>query len=104
MRYDNWLTEWLGNYVRPTAKQRTYEHYADMVRLHIIPRLGGYDINDLTPLVLQKFVSELAENGNLRTGKGLSVGSIRSVVSVAQAVYHYKLGLRLCPMVMEWCF
>lgn len=85
MRYEDWLTEWLAYYVKPGSKQRTYEHYADIVRLHIIPLLGGYDINDLTPLVLQKFVLELTENGNLRTGEGLSAGSIRSVVSVVQS-------------------
>ena len=84
MKYSDWLKEWLNDYVKSASKPRTYEGYAAIVRLHIAPRLGEYELSDIAPLIMQKFISELAESGNKRTGKGLSPNFIRSIISVLQ--------------------
>ena len=34
MKYTQWLNEWLENYIRPSAKVRTYERYGQIVKLH----------------------------------------------------------------------
>ena len=54
----------------PSSKQRTHTKYGEIVRLHIVPQLGEYEMSDLSPLILQKYVTELLSNGNLQTGEG----------------------------------
>ena len=85
MKYKDWLAEWLRNYVKPTTKEKTYTRYAETVRLHIAPRLGELQTADISPLDLQRTVTELLTSGNLKTGKGLSANSVNVIVSVIQA-------------------
>ena len=57
MKYIEWLNIWLNNYIKPSAKERTYIRYEQLIRTHIAPKIGDMDINDLTPIVLQSFVT-----------------------------------------------
>lgn len=84
MKYKDWLDEWLELYVRPTVKEKTFLNYASIVRLHIKPCLGEYELEELTLNSLQAFVSELSRDGNTRTGGALSSGTIGLVISVVQ--------------------
>ena len=84
MKYQEWLTEWLENYVRPTSKLKTYTRYKEIVEQHICSHLGAIEMKELTPIVIQKFITELLEKGNLRTGKGLSANSVNSIITVIQ--------------------
>ena len=84
MKYKDWLNEWLNNYVKTSNKQRTFERYRQTANVHIIPILGDYELTELHPIVLQRFISDLLVNGNKRTGKGLSPNFVKSVISVLQ--------------------
>lgn len=84
MKYKDWLNEWLNHYVKTSNKQRTFERYCQTANVHIIPILGDYELTELHPIVLQRFVSDLLVNGNKRTGKGLSPNFVKSVISVLQ--------------------
>lgn len=84
MKYKDWLDEWLNHYVKTSSKQRTYERYCQTANVHIIPTLGDYELTELHPIVLQRFVSDLLVNGNKRTGKGLSPNFVKSMISVLQ--------------------
>lgn len=84
MKYEQWLNEWFAIYVKSAAKERTFEQYCMVAKIHIMPYLGGLEIAELTPFVLQKFIMELMKNGNKRTGKGLSPNFIKTIVSVVQ--------------------
>ena len=84
MKYIDWLNIWLNNYIKPSAKERTYMRYEQLIRTHIAQKIGGNDINDLTPIVLQSFVTELLNSGNLKTGKELSANFVNTVISVVQ--------------------
>ena len=77
MKYIEWLNIWLNNYIKPSAKERTYIRYEQLIRTHIAPKIGDMDVNDLTPIVLQSFVTELLNNGNLKTGKALSANFVK---------------------------
>ena len=85
MKYKDWLDVWLKNYIKPTAKRRTYERYSQVVEQHIIDKLGDEELDDITPLKLQRFVTELMNNGNLLTGKGLSANSVNGIITVIQS-------------------
>ena len=84
MTYKNWLNEWLTHYIKPSAKERTYIRYEQLIRTHIAPKIGDKDVNDLTPIVLQSFVTELLNTGKLKTGKELSANFVNMVISVIQ--------------------
>ena len=85
VKYIDWLHSWLENYVRPSVKVRTYERYKLIIEQHIKDKIGGMELDELTPLVLQAFITELLQNGNRRTGKGLSANSVNAVISVLQS-------------------
>lgn len=85
MKYIDWLIQWLENYIRPSVKVRTYERYRLIVEQHIKDKAGSIELNDLSPLVLQSFITELLQSGNKKTGKGLSANSVNAVISVIQS-------------------
>ena len=41
MNMTTWLGEWLECTIRPTAKERTYTRYHEIVAQHLIPAFGG---------------------------------------------------------------
>lgn len=84
MLYKTWLEQWLVHYVKPANKMRTYERYEQICRLHIIPNLGDYELDELTIIDLQKFVTTLLTCGNLKTGNGLSANFVNLIISVVQ--------------------
>lgn len=84
MQYKEWLNEWLECYVKPSSKQKTYIRYSEIVSGHIVGALGNYEMDELTPLILQRFTTELLQSGNLKTGKGLSANSVNGIITVIQ--------------------
>jgi integrase len=44
-----YLDRWLSDSVRDTVRQRTYERYEQLVRVHIAPALGHSKLKNLTP-------------------------------------------------------
>lgn len=84
MKLKEWMDQWLDNYVKPTSKVRTYERYLGL-SIHITERIGEYEMNELTPIRLQAFVSELLETGNKRTKGGLSANTVNAVISLLQS-------------------
>lgn len=85
MKYMDWLNEWLKNYILPSVKIRTYERYSLIVNLHIRDKIGMLELDDLTPLLLQQYITELLQSGNRKTGKGLSANSVNAIISVLQS-------------------
>lgn len=85
MQYKYWLKEWLECYVKPSSKQKTYIRYSEIVSQHIVGSLGDYEMGELTPLILQRFTTELLQSGNLKTGKGLSANSVNGIITVIQS-------------------
>ena len=84
MTYKQWLSEWLELYVKP-LKQRTYERYKDICNLHIIGGLGKFELDELTPLILQKHVNEVKANGNHKNGGELSANTVNGIITVIQS-------------------
>lgn len=85
MTYIDWLIQWLENYIRPSVKVRTYERYTLIIELHIKGKIGSIKLDDLSPILLQQFITELLQSGNRKTGKGLSPNSVNAVISVIQS-------------------
>ena len=95
MKYNDWLQEWLNNYVRVAAKQRTVTLYSGIIDKHISPNIGERDMNDITAIDLQRLVTELLASGNRITGKGLSSSAVNSIITVIQSSFTVARGLGL---------
>lgn len=84
MKYKDWLKEWLNSFVKPSVKARTLKRYENVVHLHIAPMLGEYELNDLSPILLQQFITKMLTSGNIKTQGVLSANSVSMVISVVQ--------------------
>lgn len=85
MKYEQWLEEWLENYIQPSVKNKTYIRYKGITYQHIIPTLGNLRLDEIMPIELQRFVTNLLKFGNNKTGKGLSVNSVNAIITVIQS-------------------
>lgn len=85
MKYIDWLIQWLENYICPSVKVRTHERYRLIIEQHIKDKIGGMELSELSPFVLQSFITGLLQSGNRKTGKGLSANSVNAVISVIQS-------------------
>ena len=94
MKYGIWLDEWFCNYIRPSSKRRTCERYSEIIEKRLKVKLGEYELNELTPLILQRYITELIESGNMKTGKGLAANSVNGIITVIQNSWKlaYALG------------
>lgn len=97
MKYEEWLQQWLSNFIKPSVKSRTHERYALIVGRHLSPKIGQYEIADLSPFVLQRYVSELLSEGNLKNGKGLAPNTVNVVITIIQNSLHIAYSLGLIP-------
>ncbi len=83
MKYNEWLDLWLQKYVKIAVKLKTYDYYKRLINTHIKPMLGEYDLDNMSPSLLQDFVIQKLEQGNLITGNALAKGS---VINIARLV------------------
>ena len=95
MKYKEWLHDWLELYEKESVKPRTYEQYEDIINKRLIPSLGEYEMDELTSIVLQRFIVELSQKGNTKTGKGLAPNSVNGIILVLHSSLSmaYVLGL-----------
>lgn len=84
MKLKEWMPEWFEHYIKPAAKERTILRYGDIINHRLIPNLGNYELDQLTPIVIQRYITELIKGGNLKTGKGLSSNTINIIITVLQ--------------------
>lgn len=95
MKLHEWLDTWLNKYAKLSIKQRSYLQYKESIEKHINPILGDYELTDLSANVLQEFVIQKLESGNLKTGKGLSSNSVIGIVGVLKQALHQALVLEM---------
>lgn len=51
MKYGEWLTEWLNNYVKISAKYRTIDRYSEIINNHLIPAVGELCMKNINRLL-----------------------------------------------------
>ena len=84
MKYKEWLDVWFANYIEPSSKTKTCERYSEIIEKHLKIKLGEYELEELSPIVIQKYITELMQSGNLTTGKGLAANSVNGIITVIQ--------------------
>lgn len=66
--------KWLAA-IEPTVRPATYRRYADMLRLHVLPAIGGMQLAKLAPLDLQRLYAD-------RLAAGLSTTTVHHMHAV----------------------
>jgi integrase len=59
----DYLDRWLSNSVKDTVRERTYERYEEILRLHVKPGLGRLKLKALTPAHVQDFYRDRLDSG-----------------------------------------
>ncbi len=85
MKFKDWLNIWLENYVKPGAKARTAECYSHIITKLIDDEIGEIELENLTALHIQEFVTRLLNRGNMRTRLGLAPSTVNTVITVIQS-------------------
>jgi integrase len=84
------LDRWLGDSVRDTVRQRTYERHEELVRLHIRPILGNLKLKVLTPAHVQSFYRD-------RLDSSLSPATVQKIHVVLHKALDQAVKWNLIP-------
>lgn len=95
MKLNDWLNIWLNKYAKLTAKLRTYNSYKDTIEKHICPILGDYELEELSPEVLQDFVLLKLEKGNLLTGGPLANNTVIGMTNLLKSAIKEAILLKV---------
>ena len=60
---EQFLGRWLEDSVKPTVRPKTYQSYAQMTRLHIVPSLGRMELTKLSPQQVQAWLNRKMSTG-----------------------------------------
>ena len=86
---EEWSERWL-NAIKPTIKIRTYDYYQRFIRLYINPNLGIKPLGEVTTIMLQEMLNDLATTKGVR-GNLLSPGTINGIRRTANAMFTYAV-------------
>lgn len=89
-----WMSLWLDTYCRGELKQTSIINYETYIEKHIKPTIGNVRLQDLTPIVLQKYYQEKSKNGRIDGNGGLSKSvtlTIKSCNTVNIISGHFSL-------------
>jgi len=75
----DFLAHWLEGSAKPRIKPRSYERFAELIRLHIGPSLGRVHLEKLTPVHVQRLLTQKRQDGLAAQ----TVVSIRNVLRTA---------------------
>ena len=60
MKYKDWLDVWFANYIEPSSKTKTCERYSEIIEKHLKVKLGEYELEELSPIVIQKYIKRFS--------------------------------------------
>ncbi|MBA2364304.1 MAG: site-specific integrase, partial [Chloroflexia bacterium] len=87
---DKYLQRWLEDEARHRLAPQTYDRYARNVRLHLVPTLGKFQLEQLQPHQLQRLYSDLLD-------KGFSASLVGFVHSILHSALKSAVRMNLAP-------
>lgn len=83
MTLGEWLDRWMNEYMIFTVRERTWNGYDSMIRIHIKPRLGDKPIAFVTTADIQRMYNQIKKSGRVEAhplkGKQLADSTVRRV-------------------------
>lgn len=95
MKLKELLNLWLNKYAKLRLKIRSFEKYQKLILQHINPLLGEYELEVITPTILQDYVISKLKSGNLVNHKPLASNTVYSIISVLKQAFTLALNLNL---------
>lgn len=86
--YSDILDAWLRASKLKT-KESTYAHYAQLVRSHVKPHLGGYQLSRISTQQVESFVEYLLLEGRLDGTGGLSPKTVTDILTIIKNTMEY---------------
>ena len=86
--YDDILDAWLRASKLKT-KESTHARYAQLVRTHIKPHLGGYQLSRISTQQVEGFVEYLLSEGRLDGAGGLSPKTVSDILTIIKNTMEY---------------
>ena len=80
----DWMEHWMENELLGSVKESSWQTYRNLLTRHLLPRLGGYALTQLTPKVIHSFIEELEASG-------LAENTIRGVYRLLSSAMRYAL-------------
>ncbi len=86
--YSDILDAWLRASKLKT-KESTYARYAQLVRTHVKPHLGGYQLSRISTQQVESFVEYLLSEGRLDGNGGLSPKTVTDILTIIKNTMEY---------------
>ncbi len=83
MRLGDYLKHWLEDVARPAVRPTTHVRYESLIRVHILPHIGGILLSVLHPSHIQSFYSKLEKLGASPRTRELSHVILRKALQQA---------------------
>ena len=96
MTLNNWITQWLESY-KPTVRPSTYQASGYILKNHIIPRLGNYELTALTEEVIGDFLNAVQQEGNHRRDEPMSQQAMRHILALLKQILDAAVTAKLIP-------
>lgn len=77
LTYNEYMEDWLENYIKPNRKINTYQRYCQIYKNNIKPYIGHCLLKNLKPILIEQLLNEAKKTGLSPT----SVEGIYSVIS-----------------------
>jgi integrase len=84
------LERWLEQVIKPHRRARTYESYAQLTRLYLVPHIGGRQLSALTPEQAQAMFNHLLAEGSA-DGQPLTAQTVRHIRAVLRRALNQAL-------------
>lgn len=92
MTLSTFLDRWLEDYVKVHNRQKTYDSYEMLVRVHIKPILGNVPLGKLKPMDIQRFYAQKLAGPRADGKKGhLSATTIKRIHEVLRSAFGQAL-------------
>ncbi len=84
MTVGGYLVHWADNVAKPSVHETTWNSYERCVRLHLVPRIGGFNLAQLRPVHVEQLFADLQRDG-VSADNAKKVGEVLST-ALEQAV------------------
>lgn len=81
---DEWARDWFESYAQPKLAGHTLAYYARAWDIHVLPRLGEYQLRRITPATIVELADDLRRNG-------VGDPTIRKVLSLLQGILSHAV-------------
>ena len=78
-----YLHRWLDDAVRPSVQVSVHRRYTEIVRIRIVPRIGGIALSRLTPMHVQSLLTSLENEGVSSRGRQMAYDRLHRALKQA---------------------